>query len=436
MGIVRIEALGDLTTFAILHRSGREYHGKRVAILGGSGGQGVLLADRCERLGLSVPEITGETREKLERLLPDFASARNPIDLTAQGGRDPSTWGSCLRVLVEDAGIDVVLAQAFFHEETGMKVAKDLVEVCQSTDKPVVLMTHNRDDSEFVSRCIGLVESAGIPILADGLQAVEAITKLAWYHERARRASEVDGPPPRILPGEGVDALIHSPDRLSEFQCKRILNCYGIPITREVLAVSAETAAEHASELGYPVALKIQSGEILHKTEAGGIRLDLHSDQEVRAAYHEVIANSRRHSPDAAIQGVLVQEMLKDGVEVIIGTTRDPVFGHVIMFGLGGIFVEALRDVSFRVAPLTRGDAEEMIREIKGYRVLQGMRGRPPADVDAIVDAILRVSQLVTDFPDEIEELDINPLVVFEEGAKAVDALVTRRRDRAGARPA
>lgn len=430
MGIVRIEALPDLTSFAILHRSGREYRGDRVAILGGSGGQGVLLADRCERLGLSVPEITGATREKLEQCLPEFASARNPIDLTAQGGRDVSTWGKCLQLLVDDPGIDVVLAQAFFREEVGMKVAEDLVAVCQSTPKPVVLMTHHRDESEFVSKCIAMVENAGIPILADGLQAVEAVAKLHWYHGKASRVSAADSEPPRILPGEGVDALIHSPERLTEFQCKRVLGCYGIPVTSEGLATSSDMAAAQARELGHPVALKIQSGEILHKTEAGGISLDLQSDQEVRAAYDEVVANAKRFSPDAEIQGVLVQEMLKDGVEVIIGTTRDPVFGHVIMFGLGGIFVEALRDVSFRIAPLTRRDAEEMIREIKGYRVLQGMRGKPPADTDAIVDAILRVSQLVTDYADEIEELDINPLVVFSEGAKAVDALVTRRRDR------
>jgi len=429
MGIVRIESLPDLTSFAILHRSGKEYRGRRVAILGGSGGQGVLLADRCERLGLSVPEITGAAREKLEQYLPAFASARNPIDLTAQGGRDTSTWGKCLRALVEDPGIDVVLAQAFFREEVGMKVAEELVEICQSTSKPVVLMTHLRDDSEFVSRCIALVENAGIPILSDGLQAAEAVAKLCWYHEKARQVSDGESLPERIPPGEGVDALIHSADRLSEFQCKRILRCYGIPVTSEALATSEEMAVEQARELGYPVALKIQSGEILHKTEAGGISLDLASDDEVRAAYQEVVDNAKRYAPDAGVQGVLVQEMLEGGVEVIIGTTRDPVFGHVIMFGLGGIFVEALRDVSFRIAPVTRRDAEEMVQEIKGYRVLQGMRGKPPVDVGAIVDAILRVSQLVTDHADEIEELDINPLVVFPEGAKAVDALVTRRRE-------
>jgi acetyltransferase len=172
------------------------------------------------------------------------------------------------------------------------------------------------------------------------------------------------------------------------------------------------------------VALKVQSAEIAHKTEAGGIRLDLASDDEVRSAYEEILAKAERFEPDADIQGVLVQEMIEGGVEVIIGATRDPVFGHVIMFGLGGIFVEALRDVSFRIAPLTRRDAEEMIEEIRGHRVLQGVRGRPPADREAIVDAILKVSRLVTDHRDDIEELDINPLVVFSKGARAVDALI------------
>jgi acyl-CoA synthetase (NDP forming) len=219
-------------------------------------------------------------------------------------------------------------------------------------------------------------------------------------------------------PGEGADAPIRSRERLSEFECKRILRCYGIPVTSEALATSAENAVVQARELGYPVALKIQSGEILHKTEAGGIRLDLASEGEVRAAYQEILASSKRFAPGAAIRGVLVQEMVQGGVEVIIGTTRDPVFGPVVMFGLGGIFVEALRDVSFRVAPVMRRDAEEMIREIRGYRVLEGMRGKPPADIDAIVEAILRVSQLVTDYADEIEEIDINPLVVFSRGRR------------------
>ena len=190
-------------------------------------------------------------------------------------------------------------------------------------------------------------------------------------------------------------------------------------MTREGLADSAQAAVRLAREIGYPVALKIQSREIMHKTESGGIRLNVSSDREVRGAYREVLANARKFMPQTEIQGVLVQEMLQGGVEVIVGTAKDPVFGHVMMFGLGGVFVEALKDVSFRITPLARNDAEEMVREIKGYRVLQGMRGKPPVDIKALVDIIMRISRLVTDHGENIKELDINPLVVFPKGARA-----------------
>jgi acetyltransferase len=442
MGIVRIQTLGELTAFAILQRSGRDFRGRRVAILSGSGGSGVVLADRCESLGLSVPEITGATREGLERHLPHFGSARNPIDLTAQGGQDRRMLCKCLRELVNDDEIDVVLSHAFFHDENGMKVAQELVEIYQSTSKAIVLMSHARIDTGMEADCIKLLENAGIPVLSDGLQAAQAVAQLSWYQEKAGRADSAEdkAAPPAIPPvegsGEGVDELLRSGNRLTEYQAKRILGSYGIPVTREALARSADAAVELAREIGFPVALKVQSAQILHKTEADAIRLDLASEQAVRAAYREVVDNARRYAPEAELQGVLVQEMLGEGVEVIIGTTVDPVFGQVVMFGLGGIFVEALRDVSFRIAPLTRRDAREMIEEIAGYRVLQGIRGREPADLDAIVEAILRVSQLVSDHGDRIEELDINPLRVFQSGAVAADALIASRGSRAGEEPA
>jgi acetyltransferase len=433
MGIVRIQSVPELTAFCVLHRGGRSFRGGRVAILSGSGGHGVVLADRCESLGLSVPEITGASREKLEQCLPHFGSARNPIDITAQGGVDRSMLGNCLRALVSDDRIDVILAHVFFVEQDGTKRAEELVEIYRSTDKAIVLTCHSRIGPGVEADCIALLKEAGIPVLSDGLQAAQAVAQLAWYQEKASAAGADDRE--RALPaippvegrGEGVGELLRGGDPLTEFQSKRILGSYGIPVTREALASSAEMAVTLARQLGYPVALKVQSVQILHKTEADGIRLDLGSDDEVRAAYEELLANAERFAPGAELQGVLVQEMLGEGVEVIIGTTRDPVFGQVIMFGLGGIFVEALRDVSFRIAPLSRRDAREMIEEIRGYPVLQGVRGREPADVDAIVDAILRVSRLVEDHGDEIEELDINPLRVFPTGAKAVDALVATR---------
>ena len=434
MGIVRIQSVAELTAFCVLHRGGRSFRGRRVAILSGSGGHGVVLADRCESLGLSVPEITGATREKLEQYLPHFGSARNPIDITAQGGVDTSMLGNCLRALANDDGIDVspgprLLPGPRRHEEGG-GAGRDL-SIDRQGDRADVVTSRIRSGVE--ADCIALLRDAGIPVLTDGLQAAQAVAQLAWYQEKASAAGADDGE--RTLPaippvegrGEGVGELLRGGVPLTEFHSKRILGSYGIPVTREALASSAEMAVTLARQLGYPVALKVQSAQILHKTEADGIRLDLGSDDEVRAAYDELLANAERFAPGAELQGVLVQEMLGEGVEVIIGTTRDPVFGQVIMFGLGGIFVEALKDVSFRIAPLSRRDAREMIEEIRGYPVLQGIRGREPADVDAIVDAILRVSRLVEDHRDEIEELDINPLRVFPTGAKALDALVATR---------
>jgi acetyltransferase len=418
LGIVRIEDPRELTAFAILHRSGRRFAGRRVAILSGSGGHGVMLADRCESLGLPVPELRGATRERLERILPAFGSARNPVDLTAQGGVDSSMLGNCLRALVADEDIDAVLAQVFFQDRDGIERARHLVEIYHSTSKPVVMLAHHRAPSPVGAQCFEILQEAGIPILGDGLQAAKAVAQLAWYQEKASAAvanaaapDELGWPAP-----EGLRRQLRGGQALSEFRCKQILEACGIPITREGLAHSAEQAVGLARELGYPVVLKVQSAEIQ--------ALGLAGDEDVRAAYGAILASVAERAPGARVEGVLVQEMVSGGTEVIIGASKDPVFGPVVMFGLGGIFVEALGDVAFRVAPLSRRDALEMIQEIKGYRVLQGMRGRPPADIDAIVDAVLRVSRLVVDFSDEIEELDINPLMAFSRGAKAVDALI------------
>jgi acyl-CoA synthetase (NDP forming) len=426
MGIVRVDSVSELTAFAIVHRGGRDFRGGRVGIVSASGGYGVLVADKCESLGLSVPELAAGTRAALAQSLPDFGSGRNPIDLTAQAAMDPTMLGNCIRTLVADPDIDIILAHAFFQEPNGLLLAKELIEICESTSKGIVLMSHSRPKPGLEIECVERLTRAEIPILADGLEAAKAVARLAWYQAKAAQAaaSGEAAPPPALVAMEEAAAALRTGEGLSEHQFKQVLQAYGIPITREALATSADTAVGIAHELGYPVALKVQSPEIAHKTEADGIRLNLDSDAAVRTAYDEILLNAERFAPHADVQGVLVQEMLAGGIEVIIGATKDPVFGHAIMFGLGGIFVEALRDVSFRIAPLSHTDAEEMIDEIAGHRVLAGIRGRPPADREAIIDAILRVSRLVCDHRDEISELDINPLHVFSEGAKAVDGLI------------
>lgn len=426
MGIIRIEDLNELTSFVTLFRSGRKPEGRNVAILSGSGGAGVMLADKCENSGLIVPELTGETRYKLEQYLPFFASAKNPVDLTAQVGTDPSLLGKCLRAVLEDENIHSVIINMGFSDHTGPTMAKDIIEIYESTGKPVVLVSSVFPGSKEAPRILELIKNAGVPLITDGLQAVQALVNLVWYREKINRAAGAIRESENAFPADKVKRMLNGTDQLTEYQAKQVMASYGIPVTREGLASSANEAVEIARQIGYPVVLKVQSPQIMHKTESGGIRLNLSSDEEVHLAYNEIMASIRNYRPDARIEGILVQEMLRGGVEVIIGTTKDPVFGHVVMFGLGGIFVEALQDVSFRITPLTRSDAEEMVREIKGFRVLQGMRGRPPVNFNALTDVILRISKLVTDYGSEIKELDVNPLIISAEGAKVADALIVK----------
>ena len=424
MGIIRIESLNELTSFVTVFRSGRRPAGKNVAVLSGSGGAGVVIADKCESLGLNVPELQGKTRRLLEEYLPAFASPRNPVDLTAQAETDPRLAGKCLAALAADDNIHTVIVNVFLTDDAAPAVTRDIIDFYRSTDKVVVMVSWVAYGSKVVPSYLALIREAGIPVLPDGLEAARAVAALTWYQEKVVKAKPA--PPETVAAVPAVPELAGS-GPLTEYQAKRILAAYGIPVTREGLAACADEAVELARRIGYPVALKVQSPGIAHKTDAGGVRLNLSGDEQVRQAYDEIMDNVARHAPDADIHGVLVQEMAAGGVEVIVGMTRDPVFGPVLMFGLGGIFVEALGDVSFRVAPLSRPDAEEMVREIKGYRVLQGMRGRPPVDVEALMDVILKVSRLVTDYADRIAELDINPLVVSSRGAVVVDALVVQR---------
>ena len=210
---------------------------------------------------------------------------------------------------------------------------------------------------------------------------------------------------------------------LLEPEAKIVCMGYNIPVTRFKVAHVQDEAERFAQQIGYPVALKIVSPDVLHKWDVGGVMLDLKSATEVKDAYRKILENVKRHKPDAKIVGVIVQEMVTPSTEVIVGSTKDPQFGPALMFGLGGIFVEILKDVAFRIAPITETDAREMITEVKGYPILKGYRGQPPADIDAIVKILVNTSRLVMDH-DEIKELDLNPVMVYEKGAKAVDARI------------
>jgi acetyl-CoA synthetase (ADP-forming) len=218
-------------------------------------------------------------------------------------------------------------------------------------------------------------------------------------------------------------ALKEGRNALLEYEANAVCASYGVPVAKVKLAVTSSEAVKNANEIGYPVVLKIVSPDILHKSDAGGVIVNVKSADEVKEGFTKIVNNAKNYKADANVLGVLVQEMAPSSTEVIVGMTKDPTWGPALMFGLGGIFVEVLKDVSFRVAPITERDANEMVREIKAFKILEGIRGQPPADIDAIVDILLKISKLVMENP-TIDEIDLNPVFVYEDGAKAVDTRI------------
>jgi acetyl-CoA synthetase (ADP-forming) len=228
--------------------------------------------------------------------------------------------------------------------------------------------------------------------------------------------------------GEAVSKIFETAigeDRgfLFEDEAKALCGLYGLPVTRIEVVEAEDDAVRVAERFGFPVVLKIVSPQVLHKSDVGGVLINIRDAVGVRKGYKKIIENVKARVLDAEITGILVQEMAPDGTQVIVGSTKDPTFGSTIMFGLGGIFVEVLKDVSFRLVPITRGDAVEMVREIKAYKILEGVRGMPPADQETILDILMRTSEMLVECP-EIKELDLNPILVYEKGAKIVDARV------------
>ena len=425
-GILQVEDLQDLIDYGRAFRCGKQPRGNRLAIITISGGAGILMTDECVSHGMQLAQLAPETIEKLRQFVPSFGSLNNPVDVTAAIFNDLTLINRTLQAIVDDPGVDcIAMINASLQGEIAARIAAEIVSVAKQTDKPIFLTWSARD--VMAPEAYAALDAARLPHYKSPVRCGRAMAALCWYGEARRRYKERLGEQPmrmeetntkQILKGRSAD--------VAEYEAKRILADYGIPVTREDLAKSAQDAVAIAKRIGYPVAIKVQSPDISHKTDAKAVRLKIASDAELAAAYDEILRNAKSYKSEARIEGVLVQEMVGDGVEAILGVTNDPLFGPAVMFGLGGIFAEVLKDVSFRLAPVTESVARDMVQEIAGYKVLAGARGKPPADVDALVDAIVRLSALAVDLKDHVAELDINPLFVFEKGkgVKAADALI------------
>jgi acetate---CoA ligase (ADP-forming) len=428
-GIIQVEDIQDVIDYGRAFRCGRLPRGNRLAIITISGGAGILMTDECIGRGMQLARLAPETVARLREFVPSFGSLLNPVDVTAAIFNDTSLIKRTLQTIIDDPGVDcVAMINASLQGELAAKIATEIVAVARRNDKPVLLAWSARD--VVAAEAYAILDAARVPHYKSPVRCGRAIAALAWYAETKRRNGAQRAETALKLERPAVrQALAARSADVAEYAAKRVLAEYGIGVTREELATSSEEAVAIARRIGYPVALKAQSPDISHKTEARAVRLGIASETELGAAYDEVLRNARAHERDARIEGVLVQEMVTGGIETILGVSNDPLFGPAIMFGLGGIFAEVLKDVAFRLAPVTSYAAREMIAEIKGYPVLAGARGKAPADVDALADAIVRLSALATDLEAELAELDINPLFVLEEGkgVKAADALIRPR---------
>ena len=425
-GVLRADTVEEMFDLAMAFSHQPIPRGNRVAIVTNAGGPGILIADACEAHGLVVTELAEETRALLAEHFPEEASLANPVDMIASA--TPQSYRIAVEAVLADPNVDAVVAT--FVPPLGVRqedVAEAIVSVAAGqTEKPVVAVLMGR---EGLPQGLAELNAAGIPgyrFPESGVRALAAMYRYRrWLQRPAGEVRRFDAD------REGVARILAAAreegrEKLSETEVMRVLQAYGIPVAPYAVARTADEAAEAAAAIGYPVVAKVLSPRIIHKSDVGGVAVGIEDEAELRAAFGRMTGEvpARAGIDPAEVEGVLVQKMVGGGKETIIGMTLDPQFGPVLMFGLGGIYVEALRDVVFRVQPVTDVDAREMVRGIRGAALLQGVRGEPASDLAAVEETIQRISQLVGDH-EAIREMDVNPWLAFAQGGVAVDGRIT-----------
>lgn len=420
-GVIRVESVGELFDCAEAFIDPALPSGRGTAIVTNAGGPGIMATDACIRYGLKIVRFQDYTIKSLRFQMPPTGSIKNPVDVIGDAKHD--RYRAALDAVTADEGVDQVAVIVTPQMMTDVEdIARVIAEIKSFSHKPIIGVLMGSVD---VYPAVEILRKAGIPSFTFPENAMRALAAKAGFAEWVRRPMsdfrqyEVDRKAVAQLFDEELKA---GRPQLVELPALQAFRHYGFPTVPFALAKSADEAVAAAEEMGYPVVMKISGPQILHKTDIGGVRLDLADEHQVREAFDEMFASVRRHlGEEVEIWGVLIQKMLARGKEIILGMTRDPSFGPLLMFGLGGIYTEALRDVAFRLAPLRENVAAEMIKDIRSHRLLEGVRGEPPSDMTAIAECILRLSQLVTDHP-SIQELDINPLMVYPRGQGAVIA--------------
>lgn len=428
-GVLRVESLEELFGYAMAFATQPLPKGNRVAIVTNAGGPGIMTTDACIRHGLTLASFQEATLTRLQEGLPSAANVNNPVDVLGDAAED--RYAVALDGVLTDEGVDGAIVISTPQIMTDLPaIASTVAEIAPRTRKPILVSLIST--GETMERAMTTLTAARVPhyrFPTDAARALAVMAKYAWWIHRPPSVVKTFGDVDRDGARRVLDAARHEGRTfLPEPEAYEVLQAYRFPMLPFRWVHNDREAVLAAKEIGYPVVMKIVSPDIPHKVDVGGIRLNLANEREVRRAYREVLAAVQAARPDARRQGVLIQRMISGGKETILGMKRDPHFGPLLLFGLGGTYVELFRDVTVRVAPLTELDAQQMLEQLKSSQILLGYRGEPPSDLEAIRECLERLSQLAIDFP-TLYELDINPLVVFQEGkgAAAVDARILIR---------
>lgn len=412
----------------------QQARGKRVAVIADGGGQATITSDRLSDAGLELATLSEATRKRLAEILFAQASLANPIDVAGTSDADPEVLARCMEIVAEDDSVDAVFLVGMFggyHTRFAesllggeMRAAEAMIELARRCGKPLVIYSLY---APVKPPALRRLHEAGLPVYASIEHAVKVLQALA---ERGLYLQRQHGLPLQesVAPREDMLAMFARAQNegrdLYEFEAKSLLRAHGVAVAEEFVAHNADELAAAAAKFGeQPVAMKVVSKDILHKSDAGGVKLNLVGEAALRTAFDQIMTSCRAYDANADIRGVLVTPMARKGAEVIVGVVRDPIFGPVLMFGLGGIFVEILEDVAFRAIPLSRFDAEAMVDQLKGRKILAGVRGEAAVDKAALVELLLKVSSIVSAYP-QLSELDLNPVIAYPDGLAVVDARI------------
>jgi len=419
-GIIRANNTRDLFNYATAFSYQPLPKGKKVVIITNAGGPGIMATDECDKSNIFLASLGKETIDSLKEFLPEAANFYNPVDILGDALAD--RYKKTLEVIVKDSNVDAVVVLLTPQAMTQpYRTARAIVEVMENSGKSIPVLTSFMGGSE-VKKAVKFLAEKNIPNFDIPEEAIDTLKVMMEHTDwKSRKSFPIED---FNVDSRRVKKIFYQCKNegrleLGEMEAREILEAYDIRMPKAELACDIDEAKEIAGRIGYPLVLKIVSPNILHKTDVGGVKIGIDNEKELEENYNQILFSASKYMPDANIRGILVQEFIKDKKETIIGMSEDPQFGPMIMFGLGGIYVEALKDVSFRIAPLSRQVAREMIEEIKTIKLLKGTRGEDPSDIDSIIEIILRVSQLVTDFP-EILEMDINPLFVKKQGEGSI----------------